>query len=116
MDTTPVESIYRTAALRALDSFPVEPEAVELVAHSENVTYRVAVRGSETDYSLRLHRPGYNSIEQLESERAWTQALSAAGIAVPESLPTRNGEHFVLVDIPGANEQRYAGMTTWFDG
>lgn len=116
MDTTPDESSYLTAALTALDSFPVEPEAVELVAHSENVTYRVAIRGSETDYSLRLHRPGYNSIEQLESERQWTGALSAAGIAVPKSLPTSTGDHFVLVDIPGADEQRYAGMTTWFKG
>ena len=116
MDTTPIDSGYLTAALTALDSFPVEPESVELVAHSENVTYRVAVRGSDTDYSLRLHRPGYNSIEQLESERAWTRALSAAGIAVPESLPTHQGKHYVLVDIPGADEQRYAGMTTWFEG
>jgi Ser/Thr protein kinase RdoA (MazF antagonist) len=104
------------AALTALDRFPVEPEAVELVAHSENVTYRVAVRGTETDYSLRLHRPGYNTIEQLESERAWTRALSAAGIDVPKSLASRGGEHFVLIDIPGANEQRYAGMRTWFKG
>jgi Ser/Thr protein kinase RdoA (MazF antagonist) len=69
-----VESCYTPAALKVLKSFPVDEEDVELIAHSENVTFRVSVRGSDTDCVLRLHRPGYNSIEELDSERAWTRA------------------------------------------
>ena len=111
-----VESCYRPAALKALGSFPVEVENVELIAQSENVTFRVSVRGSDTDFVLRLHRPGYNSIEELNSERIWTKALKEAGIPVQDSLLTRHGQHFELIDIPGAGEQRYAGMTTWFEG
>ena len=61
MDRDRVESCYASATLKALESFPVEAEKVELIAHSENVTFRVSVRGSDTDYVLKLHRPGYNS-------------------------------------------------------
>lgn len=100
----------------ALQSFPIDVEEVELVSHTENVTFRVSVRGGDCDYVLRLHRPGYNSIEELESERAWTTALKEAGIPVPDSLPTRHGEHYALIDIPAASEQRYAGMTRWYEG
>jgi Ser/Thr protein kinase RdoA (MazF antagonist) len=111
-----LEALYKPAALKALESFSVEPENIELVAHSENVTFRVTARGSETDYVLRLHRPGYNSIEELNSERIWAAALKDAGISVQDSLLTRQGQHFVLVDIPGTTEQRYAGMMSWLEG
>jgi len=111
-----LETIYKPAALKALESFPVEPEDIELVAHSENVTFRVSANGSETDYVLRLHRPGYNSIEELNSERIWATALKDAGISIQDSLLTNQGQHFVLVDVPGTGEQRYAGMTSWLEG
>jgi Ser/Thr protein kinase RdoA (MazF antagonist) len=110
------ESLYMPAALMALENFPVEPEAVELVAHSENVTFRVTSRGNDTDYVLRLHRPGYNSIEELNSERIWAEALKDAGILIQDSLLTNHGQHFVRVDIEGTGGQRYAGMTSWLEG
>jgi Ser/Thr protein kinase RdoA (MazF antagonist) len=91
-------------------------ESTEPVAISENVTFRVSIRNGDTDYVLRLHRPGYNSIEALESEREWSEALGEAGVSVQDSLLTREGKHFVLIDIPGTGEQRYAGMTTWLEG
>ena len=111
-----VESCYTPVALKALKSFPVDSENIELIAHSENVTFRVFARGANTDYVLRLHRPGYNSIEELDSERAWTRALKKAGISVPDSFPTHRGDNFELIDIPGAGKQCYAGMTTWIEG
>jgi len=114
MDSDLVESRYLPAALTALNRFPVEPEKVDLVKHSENVTFRVTA--CDGDLVLRLHRPDYNSLAELESERAWTRALGDAGIAVPNALQTREGEHYTLVDIPGAGEQRYAGVTTWIEG
>lgn len=116
MDESLLESRYTPAALKALESFAVDPADIQLVSLSENVTYRVADRCSNTDYVLRLHRPGYNSIAALESERIWTGALREAGISAPEPLLTQQGQHFVLIDIPGAGEQRCAGMTKWAEG
>lgn len=109
-------SAYLAAAERALERFPVDADAVELVAHSENVTFRVTARNTATDYALRLHRPGYNSLEELDSERTWAQALADAGIVVQGSVPSTRGRHFELIDIPETGEERYAGMTTWLDG
>ncbi len=116
VDRDLVESCYTPAALKALESFPVEAENVELIAYSENVTFRVSGRGSDTDYVLRLHRPDYNSVEELDSERIWARALKEAGVSVQDSVLTCQGQHFELIDIPGAGEQRYAGMTTWLEG
>jgi Ser/Thr protein kinase RdoA (MazF antagonist) len=115
VDKDLVESRYLPAALKALESFAVEAEDVELVAQSENITFRVSVSGGAV-YALRLHRPDYNSIQELESERSWVEALSASSVSVQDSLLTPQGQHFELIDIPAAGEQRYAGMTTWLEG
>jgi Ser/Thr protein kinase RdoA (MazF antagonist) len=116
VDKARLESHYTPAAFRVLENFAVDPADIQLVSLSENVTYRVADRRSHADYVLRLHRPGYNSIEALESERMWTSALREAGVSAPESLLTHQGRHFVLIDIPGTGEQRCAGMTRWREG
>ena len=110
------ESAFTGAAITALESFPIEVERIALVAQSENVTFRVSAKGSKTDYVLRLHRPGYCSIEELESERVWIAALQGSGVAIQDSLKTHQGKYYVLVDMPDLHEQRYAGMTTWHDG
>lgn len=116
LDKDEIEARYLQAAKEALEHFPVEAENVRLVAQSENLTFRVSASGGDTDYVLRLHRPGYSSIEELESERKWVHALKGTGVAVPDSIETDRGGHFVLVEIPGVAEQRYAGMTTWQEG
>ena len=116
MGRTSVDSCYTPAALKALAHFPVDAENVELIAHSENVTFKVSVRGSDTEFALRLHRPGYNSIGELNSERVWAEALQEAGLSVPGSLLTDRGKYFVSIDIPGVARQCYAGMTTWIEG
>lgn len=116
VDKDLIASRYTQAAWEAVEYFPVEAEDLQLIAHSENVTFRVAVRDAATDFVLRLHRPGYSSLEELESERIWTRALTETGVAVPDSLETRLGGHYALVDIPAAGEKRYAGMTTWHEG
>ncbi|NND61080.1 MAG: phosphotransferase [Gammaproteobacteria bacterium] len=116
MDSTDEHYRYVPAAVNAIEEFPLAANNIELVAHSENVTFRVTSPDSNTDYVLRLHRPGYNSIEELNSEREWTQALNDAGIAAPESVLTRRGDYFALIDIPASDEQRYAGITRWIEG
>ncbi|MBT8080755.1 MAG: phosphotransferase, partial [Gammaproteobacteria bacterium] len=65
---------------------------------------------------LRLHRPGYSTIDELESERVWIRALKATGVTLQDSIETARGGHYALVDIAGGAEKRYAGMTTWQEG
>lgn len=107
---------YLDAAWKAVEYFPVNATEIEPVMQSENVTFRVTDRAGGRRYVLRLHRPGYNSIEELESERIWVDALKETGVAVPDSLETIRGGHFTLIDIPDVDEQRFAGVTTWHEG
>ena len=116
MTNSLIETRYMPAALEALKAFPIQLEDIQPICHSENVTFRVIPRDSQTHYALRLHRPGYNSLAELNSERQWTRALKEAGLAVPEPLTTLKGDHFYPVDIHATGERRLSGMTTWLAG
>lgn len=107
---------FRPAALEALEAFPVEPGAIDLVSLAENVTYRVVDRRDGLAYVLRLHRPWYHTIDELISERVWIRALADAGIAVQMPLRARDGQEYASVTIPGTGEKRYAGLARWTTG
>src|SRR5262249_48768111 len=95
---------FLPAALMALKAFPVEADGLELVSHSENVTYRVVDRRDGVAYALRLHRPWYHTLDELISERAWVRALDQAGIAVQAPMRTRDGQEYASVTIPATGE------------
>ena len=116
MDKARIDEVFTPAAVEALKAFPLEPAGLELVALSENVTFRVTDGRDGETYVLRLHRPGYHTLEELNSERVWTRALADAGIAVPIALPTRSGQDYVQVPVPTLGQQRQAGMTRWIEG
>ncbi len=107
---------FTPAALAALQAFPIEPDALELVSLAENVTYRVVDRSDGVAYALRLHRPWYHTLDELISERAWVRALDDAGIAVQAPVRTRDGQEYASVTIPATGEQRFAGLARWTTG
>jgi Ser/Thr protein kinase RdoA (MazF antagonist) len=121
MDEAAARAVYEPAALRALEAFGIEPAALTFANISENVTFKVTETG-DTDaedgaaYVLRLHRPWYHSLEELTSERLWTHALSAAGVATPQPVPTPGGEDYARVAVEGAGERRWAGISRWIGG
>ena len=107
---------YEAAASRALVPFGLGGGDLSLVSISENVTFKVTAGRPQESYVLRLHRPGYHSIDELDSERVWLAALEAAGISVPHPLPAEDGRFYLPVEIPAADEIRYAGLSRWVDG
>ncbi|MFT4874180.1 phosphotransferase enzyme family protein [Congregibacter sp.] len=108
-------SDFQAAATRALDHFSVQAETLRLVAISENVTFCVTDIGGDK-YALRLHRPGYNSLRELESERIWTSALGLKGLRVQTPERTTVGDFFCEVPVGDNGERRYAGLTRWLNG
>jgi Ser/Thr protein kinase RdoA (MazF antagonist) len=116
MHETAAADLFTAAARQAIAQFPVDLGDITLVAVSENVTFRVTDRKNGAAYALRLHRPGYHSLEELESERLWTRALAEAGIAVPQSVAARDGRYYVPVDILATGETRMAGLLRWTRG
>ncbi len=103
------------AAQQALEHFPVEPVDVSLVAQAENITFKVTDGGGDL-YTLRLHRPAYHTLEELESERLWTRALLQAGIVVPKPITTRDGREYARVEVPLLGQHRNVSLSRWIPG
>jgi Ser/Thr protein kinase RdoA (MazF antagonist) len=116
MDRETVDRTFTPAALAALNAFPIDAGDLTLVSLAENVTFRVVDRRDGGAYVLRLHRPGYHTLDELVSERAWIRALSGAGVDVPSAVLASDGRDYVPVTIPATGEQRFAGMARWTEG
>ena len=116
MDSARAEAVYAGAARQALDAFGIRPAALQFEHLSENVTFRVTDASDGARLVLRLHRPGYHDLAALRSERMWTRALRDAGIAAPQGVRSPAGEDYVCVPVPGAGEDRWAGLARWIEG
>ncbi len=108
-------SAHRDAAMKALESFPIDAVLVEPVSVAENITFRVT-DSEQRQFALRLHRPGYNTLAEMQSERTWVAALHAAGFHVQSALNAKGSESFVSVELSSLQQTRLAGMTEWLSG
>ncbi len=109
------DDVIRAVAERALPEWDLEVSGIELVSRSENVVFRVDAEDGRA-YALRVHRPGYHTLAELESEPLWTAALNEAGIGAPLAEQTRAGGHYAAIGVPGTQEVRHVGLVPWFDG
>jgi Ser/Thr protein kinase RdoA (MazF antagonist) len=97
-----VENRLGTAA-RALQAYPIQPEALTFLQHSENMTFMVD--SDQGRFLLRLHQPitpafgshGANKAA-VNSEMLWLQALRKARFPVPTPVATREDEFVTQVD------------------
>ena len=106
---------FRDIAERALPHWGIRPDRLEFLSNAENCTFRV-VDPDGGRWVLRVHRPGYHSLEELESERAWTRALSDAGISAPLGRRTLSGREYAVVATPDGESSRAVGLTEWVKG
>lgn len=104
-------------AQAALARFGVGDDAtVTLVNVSENHTYKVDDQGTGRSYALRLHRPGYRTAAEIESEIVWVDALRDDDVVkTPVAIRSADGARVVLAQAPQVQE-RYAVMFEWLDG
>lgn len=67
---------------------------VQLLEISENATFRADDPDVPRPVVLRVHRPGYRTVAEIESELAWIHALRAEGIVTtPQPLERSSGGH-----------------------
>jgi len=109
------DHIIRVVAERAIEQWDLGTARLELISRSENVVFRIGTDRGET-FVLRVHRPGYHTLAELNSEQAWNTALRSAGISVPHSRLNRAGEYYASVDVPGTAESRHVSIVDWFEG
>ena len=103
------------AVALALEHYDLDGARATFILASENTVYRLDTADGAR-YVLRVHRPGYHSLAALESESAWTTALSDAGIETPRPRSTRNGSRFATVPYGNEGETRYVGLMEWIEG
>lgn len=66
---------------------------VTLLNLSENATFRADDPDRAAPLILRVHRPGYHTRLEIESELAWIDAIAAENVAsIARPVPTRSGE------------------------
>jgi Ser/Thr protein kinase RdoA (MazF antagonist) len=94
----------------ALKQFGVEPHRLTPLVHAENTTFKV--EGDLGQFCLRICRPGYQSIANVESEIVYLAALSKHGFCVPNPFQ----ERLVLAGSPDVPEARKCVLFHWLDG
>lgn len=83
-----------------------DPARITLLNVSENATFRVDAPG-RAPLVIRIHRPGYHTAAEIESELAWIAALRRDRVVpVPAPLPTTSGK--ALARLQTANGPRHA--------
>jgi Ser/Thr protein kinase RdoA (MazF antagonist) len=117
MNTSPEHDPIADLARAAMTGFGIASDAtVELINVSENHTYRVEDPATGARYALRLHRPGYRSAAEIESELDWIDALRRDRIVeTPPTVDAKDGARVVLAEAPGVQE-RNAVLFEWLDG
>ena len=107
-----IDSRLQALAVQALPEWELADAHLEPIGISENATFRVDT--PDKRYVLRIHRPGYHTFAELESEHVWTAALRKAGLDVPVPARTRGGHVYVTLSFE--KDERHIDMLEWVDG
>ncbi|MBX7431108.1 phosphotransferase [Mycobacterium sp. Y57] len=89
---------HENYARAALPAYGHRPDAeLRLLSLSENATYLV---GGDAPMVLRVHRPGYHSLDAIRSELDWMAALrTETEVATPELIPAADGSDVVAAVV-----------------
>lgn len=91
---------YEPSARAALALYGLEGAVLTLLSFSENGTYLATLDGECV--VIRVHRPGYNSLEEIRSELAWMESVRTdSTIRTPRVRAALDGSSVVTIDIDG---------------
>jgi Ser/Thr protein kinase RdoA (MazF antagonist) len=103
-------------AVAALTLYDLRNPKLTIHCFETNLLYRVTTASGER-FMLRLATPGWRTLEDLQAEAAWLQALSRdTSLSVPRILPARTGEHVLPVSLPGVPHTWNATLMSWVPG
>lgn len=94
-------SMTTQAAIRtvrgALEQYGFDPTApIELVKYRENYVFRL-ISDSGDSYAIRLHRAGYRTDAEINTELAYLHALAEHGLSVSQPVATLKGDFVCVV-------------------
>ena len=91
----------RRGAIGLLDEWGLDLQTtVKLLTISENATFLAQDPETGRQIVLRVHRPGYHTQQEIESELAWIIALRREGIVeTPEPLAVKSGRYLASFEM-----------------
>jgi Ser/Thr protein kinase RdoA (MazF antagonist) len=113
----PAEDPHLGVARLALANYDLPTTtALWLVNLSENATYRADTADGRS-FALRVHRAGYHSKVEIESELAWMTALRREGVVItPQPVAGQDGAFIQTVSPPGGGQAHHVVLTVWERG
>ena len=86
-----------------------EDTKVYHLKYSENFTYRLESEMTGEKYVLRVNRPGYHDLTELESELSWIREVKRdTDIRTANVLPGKDGKFIQQLRLPEAPTNMYA--------
>jgi Ser/Thr protein kinase RdoA (MazF antagonist) len=105
----------RALALTALRHWDLKVANLAPIKVRENAVFRIDLADGGRAV-LRVHRSGYHSDAELNSEFIWMRALETAGIRVPRVIRSRHGRDFEVVAMPAIGGARQIDVFEWIAG
>lgn len=110
--------LYRLRRLSrtALQQYPLQITRLTPLQHEHNTTWRVWTSDNRS-YVLRIHRPGGQTTEAIQSELLWLVALHQdTRLDIPQPIPTKNGALLTIIADDGVPELRVCVLFQWISG
>ena len=122
----------RALAAQALTHYPLRVRSLRAIHHGENATFELRATLLATPHQpqiqgwpahlnpdrflVRVHRHGYNSEADIQSELMWLDALAQRGLPVQRPVLTHDGHAVVTARAPGVEQPRRCTVLRWIDG
>jgi Ser/Thr protein kinase RdoA (MazF antagonist) len=100
-------------ALKAITHWDCIVGVPAFVMHRENAVFKIETNVGFA--ALRIHRPGYHTRIEIESELQWMAHLAQSGLEVPTPFFTRQGS-FVAEVQDSENQTYLIDLLSWLDG
>jgi Ser/Thr protein kinase RdoA (MazF antagonist) len=101
-------------ARNALECWEIQAEDIKLIRRGENVVFKVNT--GKDNIALRIHRPGYHTLDELNAEHTWTAALQQSGLDVPTAIQSSQGDFYIEIENTLSNNRCYSGIVEWIEG
>ena len=100
----------------ALTHYPIKPVKVSIFSYSTNLIYRVQTEDGQ-NLVLRLARPGWRSLQDLQSGVMWMAALARdTDIPVAQVIPSKQGAFVITAVSPHVSQPWHAILQSWLPG
>lgn len=115
LDSDEQAARLQNAAQVALKEWGREDASLTLIKIRENAVYRAQMPDGE-QFVVRVHRAGYNTDAELQSEFEWMEKLNEAGIQTPAIIHADDGSYFKRITAFNVPESRQIDLLGWVEG